>query len=58
MSTFTYVIVRPDDSGIALLKQFIAFALTSAEQAKGASLQFAPLPKVVAAADAKAVSGL
>jgi phosphate transport system substrate-binding protein len=58
VSTFTYVIVRPDDSAIALLKQFIAFALSSAEQAKGAALQFAPLPKVVAKADATAVNRL
>jgi phosphate transport system substrate-binding protein len=58
MSTFTYVILRPDNSNIALLKQFIAFALTKAEQGKGGTLQFAPLPSVVAAADAKAVNGL
>ncbi len=58
MATFTYVIVRPDASDIALLKQFISFALTAAEQAKGASLQFAPLPKVVATADATAVGSL
>jgi phosphate transport system substrate-binding protein len=58
ISTFTYVIVRPDDSVISSLKQFISFAITPAEQAKGASLQFAPLPKVVAAADTKAVNAL
>jgi len=58
MSTFTYVLIRPDASDVALLQQFIKFALTPAEQAKGAALQFAPLPKVVATADASAVSGL
>ena len=60
LATFTYVIVRPDDSNISTLKQFIAFALTPAEQAKGVggSLQFAPLPKAVAAADTTAVNGL
>ena len=58
MGTFTYVIVRPDNANVALLKQFIAFALTKAEQSKGASLQFAPLPKVVAAAATKAVNAL
>jgi phosphate transport system substrate-binding protein len=58
ISTFTYVIVRPDASDIALLQRFITFALTPAEQSKGGSLQFAPLPKVVAAADQKAVAGL
>jgi len=60
MSTFTYVIVRPDDSNISTLKQFIAFALTPAEQKKGigGALQFAPLPSAVAAADTKAVNAL
>ena len=58
ISTFTYVILRPDNSNIGLLKQFIAFALTKAEQSKGGALQFAPLPSVVAAADTKAVTGL
>ena len=60
LATFTYVIVRPDDANIALLKQFIAFALTPAEQQKGigGKLQFAPLPTAVAAADTKAVNAL
>ena len=58
ISTFTYVILRPDNSNIATLKQFIAFALTKAQQSKGGALQFAPLPSVVAAADTKAVNGL
>jgi phosphate transport system substrate-binding protein len=58
MGTFTYVIIRPDDSDVSLLKRFIAFALTASEQKKGGSLQFAPLPKVVAAADSKAVNAL
>jgi phosphate transport system substrate-binding protein len=58
MSTFTYVIVRPDNANIALLKQFIAFALTKKEQSKGGTYQFGPLPGVVAAADTKAVNGL
>jgi len=58
MSTFTYVIVRPDDANIATLKQFIAFAIAPAEQAKGASLQFSPIPRSVATADAAAVNAL
>jgi phosphate transport system substrate-binding protein len=60
LATFTYVIVRPDDGNISTLKQFIAFALTPAEQAKGVggALQFAPLPKAIAAADTKAVNAL
>jgi phosphate transport system substrate-binding protein len=60
LATFTYVIVRPDDANISTLKQFIEFALTPAEQAKGVggALQFAPLPKAVVAADTKAVNAL
>jgi phosphate transport system substrate-binding protein len=60
IATFTYVIVRSDVSDISTLKQFIAFALTPAEQKKGigGALQFAPLPKAVASADTKAVNAL
>jgi len=60
LATFTYVITRPDDANIALVKQFIAFALSSAEQKKGVggSLQFAPLPGAIAKADAAAVGKL
>ncbi len=60
MSTFSYVIVRPDDQNIALLKEYIAFALSSAEQAKGigGTLQFAPLPAAIAKADNTAVNSL
>ena len=58
ISTFTYVIVRPDDANIALLKQFIAFAITPAEEAKGAKLQFSPLPSAVSKADTAAVNAL
>jgi phosphate ABC transporter phosphate-binding protein len=58
ISTFTYAIVRPSDSQIALLKQFISFAITAAEQKKGANLTFAPLPAAVVAADTAAVGKL
>jgi phosphate transport system substrate-binding protein len=58
MSTFTYVLLRPDDSNIGLLKQFIGFAITSAEEKKGAPLQFAPLPTAVYKADLAAVNAL
>ena len=58
MSTFTYVLLRPDDSNIALLKQFIGFAITPAEEKKGAALQFAPLPTAVYKADLAAVNAL
>ena len=57
LATFTYVITRPDDANIATVKQFITFALTSAEQKKGigGALQFAPLPTAIVTADNKAV---
>ena len=60
LATFTYVITRPDDANISTVKQFISFALTSAEQKKGigGALQFAPLPKAIVTADNKAVSAL
>lgn len=60
MSTFSYVIARPDDANIALVKEFIAFALSSAEQAKGigGTLQFAPLPAAIVKADNAAVNSL
>jgi phosphate transport system substrate-binding protein len=58
ISTFTYVLLRPDDSNIALLKQFIGFAITPAEEKKGAALQFAPLPTAVYKADLAAVNAL
>lgn len=58
MSTFTYVIVRPDAKDIPLLKQFISFAVSSKEQAKGAAIQFAPLPASVAKADAAVANSL
>ena len=60
LATFTYVITRPDGANVALVKQFITFALSSAEQKKGigGSLQFAPLPGAIAKADAAAVAKL
>ena len=60
LATFTYVIVRPDDGNLTTLKQFITFAITPAEQAKGigGKLQFAPLPKSIVTADTKAVNAL
>ena len=60
LATFTYVITRPDDPNIADVKEFISFALTSPEQAKGigGQLQFAPLPSAIVTADNKAVAGL
>jgi phosphate transport system substrate-binding protein len=60
LATFTYVIVRPDDGNLTTLKQFITFAISPAEQAKGigGKLQFAPLPAAIVAADTKGVNAL
>jgi phosphate transport system substrate-binding protein len=60
LATFTYVIVRPDDGNLSTLQQFITFAISPAEQAKGigGKLQFAPLPKSIVTADTKAVAAL
>ncbi len=58
LSTFTYVLVRPDAANVPLVQQFIKFAISAKEQAKGPSIQFAPLPASVAAADAKVVGSL
>ena len=60
LATFTYAIARPDDSNLATLKQFLTFAISPAEQAKGVggALQFAPLPKGIVTADTKAINAL
>lgn len=58
ISTFTYVLIRPDAKDIPLLQQFIRFAISPKEQAKGPAIQFAPLPPAVAAADTKVVNSL
>ncbi|MGC9220126.1 MAG: phosphate ABC transporter substrate-binding protein PstS [Solirubrobacteraceae bacterium] len=58
LSTFTYVLIRPSAKDIPLLQQFIKFAISAKEQAKGPSIQFAPLPASVSAADAKVVDSL
>jgi phosphate transport system substrate-binding protein len=60
LATFTYVITRPDGANVSLVKQFITFALSSAEQKKGigGTLQFAPLPGAIAKADSTAVGKL
>ncbi len=57
ISTFTYAIVPHGAKQAGLLKQFIKYAL-SGGQHFGAALDFAPLPKVVAKAAAKAVNSL
>jgi phosphate transport system substrate-binding protein len=57
LSTYTYVIVRHDSTVKAVLQNFISYAIGRG-QAFGASLDFAPIPKAVKKADAKAVSSL
>jgi phosphate transport system substrate-binding protein len=58
ISTFTYAIVhRTGNSDAQILKAFIGYAISTGQRS-GPSLDFAPLPKVVLAADKKAVAGL
>ncbi|MGA2470100.1 MAG: phosphate ABC transporter substrate-binding protein PstS [Solirubrobacteraceae bacterium] len=58
MATFTYAIVRPDDANVGLLQKFLTFAITTAEEKKGAGFQFAPLPTAVFNVDTTAINGL
>jgi phosphate transport system substrate-binding protein len=60
LATFTYAIVRPDDKNLATLKQFLAFAISPAEQKQGigGTLQFAPLPAAIVKADTTAINAL
>jgi phosphate transport system substrate-binding protein len=58
ISTYTYVIVPSQPKDATLMKQFLTFAITPAEQKKGASLTFAPLPATVVAADKKTIAKL
>jgi phosphate transport system substrate-binding protein len=57
ISTFTYAIVPKAPAQASLLKQFILYDLGPG-QAFGASLDFAPIPKVVLKAGKAAASGL
>ena len=58
MGTFTYAITRPDGANIATVKQFLTFAITAAEEKKGAGYEFAPLPTSVFNADTTAINSL
>jgi phosphate transport system substrate-binding protein len=59
LSTYTYAIVpATGNKQLSLLQQFLTFAIGSSEQAKGAKLTFAPLPKAVVAADTTTIQGL
>jgi phosphate transport system substrate-binding protein len=58
ISTFTYAIVpKSGNSDAQILKAFIGYAITTGQRS-GPSLDFAPLPKAVLAADKSAVAGL
>ena len=58
ISTYTYAIVPSQPKQAALLQQFLNFAISPAEQAKGASLVFAPLPKQTITVDKKTINSL
>jgi len=58
IATYTYVIVPAQPKQADLLKQFLTFAVTSAEQAKGNPLVFAPIPKQVVAVDTQTINSL
>jgi phosphate transport system substrate-binding protein len=58
ISTYTYVIVPSQPKQADLLKQFLTFAISAAEQKKGAPLVFAALPSQTVKADTTAINGL
>jgi phosphate transport system substrate-binding protein len=58
IATYTYAIVPTHPKQAALLKQFLSFAISAKEQAKGASLIFAALPPQAVAAAQKTINGL
>jgi phosphate transport system substrate-binding protein len=59
LATYTYAIVpATGNKQLGLLQSFLNFAITKAEQAKGAPLTFAPLPSAVVSADQTTISGL
>lgn len=58
LSTFTDVLVRNDGSDVSDLQTFIDFCLSSAEQAKGPTQSFAPLPTAVVNFDLAQVKAL
>ena len=58
IATYTYAIVPTNPKQADLLKQFLTFAITPAEEAKGNTLVFAALPKAVVTADTQTINGL
>ena len=58
ISTFTYAIVpKSGNADLQILKAFLGYAITTGQRS-GPSLDFAPLPKAVLAADKSAINGL
>ncbi len=57
ISTFTYVMVPTNAGQGTLLKSFIGYALGGGQHF-GPSLDFAPLPKIVLAADRGTLNGV
>jgi phosphate transport system substrate-binding protein len=58
IATYTYAIVPTHPKQAALMKQFLNFAISPAEQKKGASLIFAPLPPQAVSAAQKTINSL
>jgi phosphate transport system substrate-binding protein len=58
ISTYTYVIVQSQPKQASLLQQFLTFAISAAEQAKGNKLVFAPLPAQAVTAATTTIKGL
>ena len=58
IATYTYAIVPSQPKQASLLQQFLNFAITPAEQKKGAPLTFAPLPASVVAVDKTEIGSL
>jgi phosphate transport system substrate-binding protein len=58
IATYTYVIVPSQPKQSDLLKQFLTFVISSAEQSKGGPLVFAPLPKQAVAAATTTINSL
>jgi phosphate transport system substrate-binding protein len=58
LSTYSYAIVPNAPKQTAVLQNFLSYAISSRGQAFGANLDFAPLPKAIQTADAKAIASL
>ena len=58
IATYTYVIVQAHPNQASLLQQFLTFAISAAEQKKGAPLVFAPLPAQAVTAATTTIKGL